>query len=226
MFGHKQIWDAFEAIAKRCGMSLSALSKSAGLDPTSFNPSKRYGPGGRERWPSTETLSRVLHVANMDMRAFADILDARSGAGAEGQKPSRRQSKRLLSILEGRIRLEPQAPQVSCTVRNLSATGARIWLPGRTELPHEFELEIPSLGQALKVRLIWSRARSHGVMFLEAFRPSSGGDVARLLDALHTPDDETYLDDALKGSAPASQTAGKHATHRRKRWRLPPRKLG
>ncbi|PVE24910.1 hypothetical protein DC522_08295 [Microvirga sp. KLBC 81] len=74
MFTHEQIWAAFEVIAERCGMSLSALSKSAGLDPTSFNLSKRYGPGGRKRWPSTETLARVLQVANLDMRAFAEIL--------------------------------------------------------------------------------------------------------------------------------------------------------
>ncbi len=65
-------------------MSLSALSKEAGLDPTSFNPSKRYGPKGRERWPSTETLARVLQVANLDTRGFAEILDA--GAGHQADK--------------------------------------------------------------------------------------------------------------------------------------------
>lgn len=77
MFTHEQIWSAFEAVAEAKGMSLSCLSKNAGLDPTSFNPSKRYGPDGRKRWPSTETLSRVLKVADMDLKTFAELMDER-----------------------------------------------------------------------------------------------------------------------------------------------------
>jgi hypothetical protein len=162
MFEHKQIWAAFEAVAEKCGMSLSALSKSAGFDPTSFNPSKRFGPGGRKRWPSTETLSRVLSVAKMDMKTFAKILEAQTEPGS-----SRRRYKRFPSILEGRIGLKPQDPQLPCRIRDISASGARLWLPEPTELPSEFELEIPRLGQSLKVRLVWSRDKNYGVMFRE-----------------------------------------------------------
>jgi hypothetical protein len=209
MFGHKQIWAAFEAVAEASGMSLSALSKSAGLDPTSFNPSKRYGPGGRERWPSTETLSRVLMAANMDLRTFAEILNAQTGRESERPKPTRRRSKRLLSILEGRIRIGDQARQIPCTLRDLSATGARIWLRRAIELPGEFELEIPRLDQSLKVRLIWSRDESHGVMFLEELRHPLGEDVTHLLNAIRTPDDETYIEDATGELAPPAREAPK-----------------
>ena len=47
-------------IAERYGFSASGLAKKAGLDPTSFNPSKRNGPDGRPRWPTTESIARVL----------------------------------------------------------------------------------------------------------------------------------------------------------------------
>jgi hypothetical protein len=96
----------------------------------------------------------------------------------------RRRAKRTPSILEGRIRLENQASLISCTIRDLSATGARIWLPEAVSLPTEFELEIPKLGQSLKVRLAWSKAQTHGVMFLEELLDDAGDDVTSLLEAL------------------------------------------
>jgi phage repressor protein C with HTH and peptisase S24 domain len=76
MFTHDQIWAAFDAIAEARGLSISALAKSAGLDATSFNPSKRVSMGGRDRWPSTETLSKILKVTDMDLRDFADVIDS------------------------------------------------------------------------------------------------------------------------------------------------------
>jgi phage repressor protein C with HTH and peptisase S24 domain len=76
MFTYDQIWAAFDAIAEARGLSISALAKSAGLDATSFNPSKRVSMGGRERWPSTETLSKILKATDMDLRAFADVIDS------------------------------------------------------------------------------------------------------------------------------------------------------
>ena len=205
MFRHKQIWAAFETIAKRCGMSLSALSTHAGLDPTSFNPSKRSGPGGRERWPSTETLARVLEVADMTMRDFADILDAQTDVEPEGAKLTRRRHKRILSVLEGRIQLEPEGLQIPCTLRDISAGGARLWMPGALELPSEFHLEIPKLGQSLRVRLVWSRVKSHGVKFLDELRQLPEVDVTSLVHSLQAPDDETYFDNPSELPAPPSE---------------------
>jgi phage repressor protein C with HTH and peptisase S24 domain len=43
MFTHKQVWNAIDVVAERYGFSASGLAKKAGLDPTSFNPSKRNG---------------------------------------------------------------------------------------------------------------------------------------------------------------------------------------
>lgn len=74
---HAKLWKALDVLARRQGLSASALAISAGLDPTSFNPSKRFGPGypPRPRWPSTESLTRVLQATGLSLAAFADLAD-------------------------------------------------------------------------------------------------------------------------------------------------------
>ena len=54
---HQAVWTALETIAQKSGLSTSGLAKTAGLDPTSFNRSKRHSPEGRPRWPSTESVA-------------------------------------------------------------------------------------------------------------------------------------------------------------------------
>lgn len=79
---HQQIWTAIDALGRRMDLTPSGLARRAGLDATSFNPSKRFGPGepGRPRWPSTESLTRVLDVAGMSLAEFAEL--ARDAAPA------------------------------------------------------------------------------------------------------------------------------------------------
>jgi phage repressor protein C with HTH and peptisase S24 domain len=86
MFTHKQVWAAIDVIAERYGFSASGLAKKAGLDPTSFNPSKRHGPDGRPRWPTTESIARVLEATGASVEEFSDLL-----SGRKGQPPKRRQ---------------------------------------------------------------------------------------------------------------------------------------
>ena len=62
MFSHKHIWGAIDALAARYGHSPSGLARAAGLDPTTFNKSKRTTKQGKPRWPSTESLSKVLEA--------------------------------------------------------------------------------------------------------------------------------------------------------------------
>jgi phage repressor protein C with HTH and peptisase S24 domain len=80
MFTHKQVWSAIDTIADRYGFSASGLAKKAGLDPTSFNPSKRLGPDGRPRWPTMESISRVLNASGAPIDEFMDLLTSRKGA--------------------------------------------------------------------------------------------------------------------------------------------------
>ncbi len=86
MFTHKQVWAAIDTIAERYGFSASGLAKKSGLDPTSFNPSKRTGPDGRPRWPTTESVANLLTAAGASVEEFADLL-----AGRKGQPPKLKQ---------------------------------------------------------------------------------------------------------------------------------------
>jgi len=80
MFTHKQIWGALDALAEKHGLSASGLAKKAGLDPTSFNPSKRLGPEGRERWPTTESIAKVLNAVGGNLDEFTAMVLGRKGA--------------------------------------------------------------------------------------------------------------------------------------------------
>ncbi len=78
MLSHAEIWSAIDALATRFDMSPSALAKMAGLDPTSFNRSKRLSADAppRPRWPSTESLAKVLAATGVGFGDFAAMADA------------------------------------------------------------------------------------------------------------------------------------------------------
>lgn len=79
---HGDIWRALDALAASKNMTPSGLARAAGLDPTTFNKSKRQAPDGKPRWPSTESVSRALAAANASFDEFAALLTGRpSGAG-------------------------------------------------------------------------------------------------------------------------------------------------
>jgi phage repressor protein C with HTH and peptisase S24 domain len=71
---HDQIWTALDRLAERAGLSPSGLAKRAGLDPTTFNKSKRITPDGRERWPSTESVSKALAATNSSIDSFVQLI--------------------------------------------------------------------------------------------------------------------------------------------------------
>lgn len=74
---HAKLWKAFDNLARREGLSASGLARRAGLDATSFNPSKRFGPGeeARPRWPSSESLTYVLQTTGVSLGQFAALAD-------------------------------------------------------------------------------------------------------------------------------------------------------
>jgi len=75
MLSHDQIWKAIDRLATTFGYSPSGLAKQSGLDPTSFNKSKRIGPDGKPRWPSTESISRILAATGATMSEFVSLAD-------------------------------------------------------------------------------------------------------------------------------------------------------
>jgi phage repressor protein C with HTH and peptisase S24 domain len=74
MLTHTQIWNALDRLAARAGLSPSGLAKKAGLDPTTFNKSKRITPEGRQRWPSTESVAKSLAATNTTVDTFVQLI--------------------------------------------------------------------------------------------------------------------------------------------------------
>jgi len=74
MLTHLQIWRALDALAVRHNMSPSGLAKLAGLDPTTFNKSKRGTATGKLRWPSTESIAKVLAATGASLEDFVALV--------------------------------------------------------------------------------------------------------------------------------------------------------
>lgn len=77
MLTHAQVWSAIDALAARYGLSPSGLARKAGLDPTTFNRSKRQGGDGRLRWPSTESLAKIMQATGATLDEFMGLVSAR-----------------------------------------------------------------------------------------------------------------------------------------------------
>jgi len=76
---HDQVWSAIDALAERYNLSASGLAKKSGLDATSFNKSKRVAPDGHLRWPSTESVAKVLDATGASVDEFIALLSLGSG---------------------------------------------------------------------------------------------------------------------------------------------------
>ncbi|HRJ68190.1 MAG TPA: helix-turn-helix transcriptional regulator [Beijerinckiaceae bacterium] len=80
MLKHEQIWHAIDALAARHGLSASGLARRAGLDPTTFNRSKRLTPDGRQRWPSTESVAKILMATQESLDTFVSLISVQDPA--------------------------------------------------------------------------------------------------------------------------------------------------
>ena len=75
MLTHAHVWSAIDLLAARARLSASGLAKRAGLDPTTFNKSKRITPQGRARWPSTESIAKALAATGTPFDAFVTLIE-------------------------------------------------------------------------------------------------------------------------------------------------------
>jgi phage repressor protein C with HTH and peptisase S24 domain len=71
---HSQVWSAIDALAERYNLSASGLARKAGLDATTFNKSKRTTPDGRQRWPSTESIAKILEATGANVDEFMSLI--------------------------------------------------------------------------------------------------------------------------------------------------------
>jgi phage repressor protein C with HTH and peptisase S24 domain len=92
MLTHNQIWTALDRLAAHAGLSASGLAKRAGLDPTTFNKSKRITPDGRPRWPSTESVAKSLAATRTTVDDFVKLIS--------GNKPSPGQLVPVIGLAE------------------------------------------------------------------------------------------------------------------------------
>ena len=86
MLSHEQIWGAIDRLAKRHALTPSGLARRAGLDATSFNKSKRLSQDGRLRWPSTESIAKVLDATGASLEQFLSFIRP-STMAAQGISP-------------------------------------------------------------------------------------------------------------------------------------------
>ncbi len=85
MFTHDDIWHAIDQLALRYDLSASALARKAGLDATTFNKSKRNATDGRQRWPNTESIAKVLEATGASFDEFLSLFPHGDG----GSRPYR-----------------------------------------------------------------------------------------------------------------------------------------
>lgn len=101
MLSHDKIWTAIDRLAESRQMTPSGLARRAGLDPTAFNKSKRVGPDGRMRWPSTESISKVLEATGATLDQFLDLIRNDGSAGLpSGSFPPQTASIPLLGFAQ------------------------------------------------------------------------------------------------------------------------------
>lgn len=82
MFSHSQVWAAIDRLARHNQISVSRLARNAGLDPTTFNKSKRAGSDGRLRWPSTESLAKIMEATHTSTDMFLSLMQEQEGGSA------------------------------------------------------------------------------------------------------------------------------------------------
>ena len=76
----------------------------------------------------------------------------------------RRTATRRRTLKEGKVVLSDWTV-ISCRIRDMSETGARLEFDGLTELPKEFRILVASSNQLVPVELAWQRGLAAGVHF-------------------------------------------------------------
>ncbi|MFT9025658.1 helix-turn-helix transcriptional regulator [Acetobacter indonesiensis] len=100
MIRPEELWQALDALALERGLTPSGLARAAGLDATTFNPSRRVGADGALRWPAMSSLLRALAVLQTPLGVFATQLEGGLGM-TEGLQTARRTRSLPLSRLKG-----------------------------------------------------------------------------------------------------------------------------
>jgi hypothetical protein len=88
----------------------------------------------------------------------------------------RRGAARKRVLLGGKIVYGDGAFSHECAIRDMSASGARLGIPGATVLPKEFYVLDLKRGTAFEAEVLWRNATQTGVVFRAAY------DLAHIAD--------------------------------------------
>ncbi len=120
---YEQVWDAVDKLARLHGLSPSGLAKKAGLDATTFNKSKRVRPDGKKRWPSLDSINKILTACNVSFEQFYSLIDGELQPESLNAIPFQK-----FSLLENGITIENDEPQTDgWERRNFPATAAGLY---------------------------------------------------------------------------------------------------
>lgn len=77
----------------------------------------------------------------------------------------RRGACRRRALMGGTLRFKARNGSLSCTIRNLSATGAKLAADRAWWIPAHFELEIPHQDIRIGAHVVWRDDRQIGIAF-------------------------------------------------------------
>ncbi|WP_166635015.1 helix-turn-helix transcriptional regulator, partial [Lactobacillus crispatus] len=121
------------------GLSPSGLARRSGLDPTTFNKSKRVTSDGRPRWPSTESVAKALAATGSSLGSFLDVIA--NGVGPIRPLP-------LLNFTDAATRghFDEDGRPPDRARRDKALPEKKVWrdvaLPSATSDEHAYALEI------------------------------------------------------------------------------------
>lgn len=83
MISPEDVWETLDDLALERGLTPSGLARAAGLDPTTFNPSRRRTASGEMRWMAMPSLLQALGSLKISPALFFRRLEG-VGRGVEG----------------------------------------------------------------------------------------------------------------------------------------------
>ena len=198
MLSHDRIWAAIDDVAKRYNLTTSGLARRAGLDPTTFNPSKRIAADGRERWPSTESVSKILKATGMSIADFMGLLDGKAARAARaraelppGAAPRPRPGRRRRILRRRRL---PRRPGLGPGRHSRPARRGRLCAEG------DGQFDAAALSRRRHHHRLADRAVPEG-------RPGGGQDPRRRSDGEGAPEEIAEVGRARLAQLPTTRTA-------------------
>ncbi len=76
-----------------------------------------------------------------------------------------REHQRIRVLKGAQLQFKNKLVSIDCTMRDLSAGGARLRLNGPTGLPDQFDILMSCTGDKFPARLVWRRGNEVGVSF-------------------------------------------------------------